>query len=147
MATKRLYQLEDERITSNSIAHQKSDNEYINLKEYLNPTVLYNNTSGSNSNITLSDSAVNYEYIEIFFRSNDNTYNSVKIYEPNGKSISLIAQYNNGSNIVWFKITIVTISGTSITRGNAVDGKLISNSSAFVGSTSNIYITRVVGYK
>ena len=147
MATKQIYKLDNERISSDSIAHQKSGNEYINLKEYLNPTVLYNNTSGSNSNITLSDSASNYEYIEIFFRSNDTPHNSVKIYQPNGKFVSLLTQYNNGSNIVWFKIAIVTISGASITFNNSEEVKLVSGSSPIINKTTNIYITRVIGYK
>lgn len=108
---------------------------------------LYNNTSGTNASLTLSDSSANYEYIEIFFRDNDGNYNSIKIYQPNGKNASLISQYNNGGTTVWFKIAIVAISGTSITFGNCEEVKLVHGSSIQASKATNIYITRVVGYK
>ena len=115
--------------------------------EILAQKVLYENASGSNSNITLSDNASNYEYLEIFFRNNDNIYSSVKVYQPNGKKVNLISQYNNGSDTIWFKIAICLISGNTITKDNAVEMKLISNSSVGIFNGNNIYITRVVGYK
>ena len=115
--------------------------------EILAQKVLYENASGSNSNITLSDSAANYEYLEIFFRDNDNNYNSVKVCSPNGKNVTLISQYNNGSNTIWFKIAICLISGNTMSLGNSVEVKLINNSSAGIWKDNNIYITRVIGYK
>lgn len=115
-------------------------------KEISTQTTLYDNASGTNASLTLSGSAANYEYIEIFFRDNDNNYNSVKVCNPNGKNVTLISQYNNGNNTAWFKIAIVTISGNSITFGNREEVKLINGSSPSISSSSNIYITRVVGY-
>lgn len=107
---------------------------------------LYSNASGSNGDITLSDSAANYIYIEIFFRNNDNKYSSTKIYQPDGKSVSLMSQDNNSSS-VWLKVTSVTISGTAITKGGACEVALKSDSSPTISSSNNNYITRVVGYK
>ena len=115
--------------------------------DILSQNVLYENASGSKSNITLSDSAANYEYLEIFFRDNDYDYNSVKVYSPNGKRVSLISQYNNGSNTIWLKTSLYTISGTTISSSNSVEVKLVNNSSIIVWDGNNIYITRVVGYK
>ena len=115
--------------------------------EILAPKILYENASGSNSKITLSDSAANYEYLEIFFRNNDNIYSSVKVYQPNGKKVNLISQYNNGSNTIWFKIAICLISGNTITKDNAVEMKLAASSSINASSGNSNYITRVVGYK
>lgn len=115
--------------------------------EILAPKILYENTSGSNSNITLSDNASNYEYLEIFFRNNDNIYSSVKVYQPNGKKVNLISQYNNGSNTIWFKIAICLISGNTITKDNAVEMKLAASSSINASSGNSNYITRVIGYK
>lgn len=108
--------------------------------------VLYDNASGTNGDITLSDSAANYEYIEIFFRNNDNKYNSVKVYQPHGKSVSLMSQDNNSSK-VWLKVTSITISGTTITKSEACEVALTSGSSPTISSSNNNYITRVVGYK
>lgn len=115
--------------------------------DILSQNVLYENTSGSNSKITLSDSAANYEYLEIFFRNNDNIYNSVKVYQPNGKKVNLISQYNNGSNTIWFKIAICLISGNTITKDNAVEMKLAASNAINASSGNTNYITRVIGYK
>lgn len=115
-------------------------------KEINTQTTLYDNTSGTNANLTLNASAANYDCIEICFRDNDNNYNSVKVFNPNGKSVSLISHHNNGNNTIWFKVAIITISGNSITFGNSEEVRLIHNSSPSISSASNIYITRVVGY-
>lgn len=115
--------------------------------EILAQKVLYENTSGSNSNITLSDSAANYEYIEIFYKNNDNAFSSVKVYQPNNKKVSLISHDNNAKNIAWVKFTLFVISGNIIRFGNGVEIKLAA-SNAITASSGNLnYITRVVGYK
>ena len=123
-----------------------NNSDWSTWKEITTQRILYDNTSGTNANLTLNDSAANYDSIEIFFRDNDNNYNSVKVCNPNGKNVTLISQYNNGNNTVWFKIAIVTISGNSITFGNREEVKLINGSSPSISFSSNIYITRVVGY-
>lgn len=115
--------------------------------EILAPKVLYENTSGSNSNITLSDNASNYKYIEIFYKNNDNAFSSVKVYQPNDKKVSLISHDNNARNTAWVKFTLVVIHGNTIQFGNGVEIKL-SAGSAITASSGNLnYITRVIGYK
>lgn len=115
--------------------------------DILSQNVLYENASGSNSNITLSDSASNYEYIEIFFKNNDNAFSSVKVYQPNNKKVNLISHDNNARNTAWVKFTLVVISGNIIRFGNGVEMKLAASSSITASSGSLNYITRVVGYK
>ena len=48
------------------------------LKEILNGTVLYENASGTRGNITLNDSIVNYDYIEIFYNLDNGVRGSIK---------------------------------------------------------------------
>ena len=110
-------------------------------------TELYNNTTGSNSAITLSESAANFTYLEIFYRNNDNYYNSTKIYQPNGKIAYLDADYpyTSGEGYSYAKKTSVQISGTSITPINYVE-LTIMPTGANIQNKNNIYITRVVGY-
>lgn len=115
--------------------------------EILAQKVLYENASGSNSNITLSDNASNYEYIEIFYKNNDNAFSSVKVYQPNGKKVSLISHDNNGKNTVWVKFTLVVISGNTITFGNAVEIALVASNAITASASKLNYITRVIGYK
>lgn len=55
----------------------------------LNVTQLYNSSTGTYSSVTLSQSAANFTYLEIFFKDIDSMVNSVKIYSPNGKSARL----------------------------------------------------------
>lgn len=162
MATKSIYKLDNERITSDSIVHQLEDGSYKNLKEYLisstmyemikeyiKPVVLYNDASGTNSTIILNDSATNYEYIEIIFRNNDNSYQSTgKLYNANGHTIYLISIGVNSSGKSWLKATEVTLNGNKITFSNNYSEITLANSSSVsVTHTNTNYITRVLGYK
>lgn len=62
MAIKNLYQLDDKRITSNSIAHQKENGDYENLKSYLNNinSIICVGTASGNISYTISKSWTNY---------------------------------------------------------------------------------------
>ena len=106
------------------------------------PTNLYNNTSGSNGTITLSQTAANFTYLEITYRDQDNHRNSVRVYDPNGKTAWLSGGYING-NSTNLKCATVGINGTSITKSGYVE--------YYVGGGSNnynyIYILRVDGWK
>lgn len=147
----------DDEISSNNPrpnyrGYDSSGNQVVNdklalLSDTKHNKVLYENASGSNSNITLSDSASNYEYIEIFYKNNDNAFSSVKVYQPNDKKVSLISHDNNARNTVWVKFTLVVIYGNTIRFGNGIEIKL-SSGSAITASSGNLnYITRVIGYK
>lgn len=110
------------------------------------PVVLYENSNGSNSNITLNDSVENYECLEIFYKDNVNRFNSGKIYNPNGSEFFMVTgnAYSNGSAYIRFKT--VVINNTSITN-STYSALGISSSTQNVTNGNNIYITRVVGYK
>lgn len=115
--------------------------------EILNENVLYNNESGSNGTIALSETAKNFKYIEIIFRDNDQTYSSVMVYKPNEKFVDLttLARW---SSTFYIKQKRVAISGTSITSGNATEVQLTTAPKITINtSANNIYITRVVGYR
>lgn len=47
--------------------------------------VLYENNSGTAGTVTLSDTAENYYYFEIFYKTNDNLYGSHKVNSPQRK--------------------------------------------------------------
>lgn len=110
----------------------------------LAPVNLYNNSTGTNGTVTLSQSAANFSWIEIFYRDYDNHYNSVKVYAPNGKKAWLSGGYidsghTNGNE----KYATVSISGTSITKTNYAQVPMAGGT----GAASNyIYITRVDGH-
>lgn len=121
-------------------------NDLITNINNLKPVVLYSNTSGFNTNITLSDSSANYTYIEILFNDNDGYCGSVKIKNPDGKIAGLFSTYINSafaSNAYYAKACYVQISGNTISK--------IREQQAYVpdGSISNIPINiyTVLGYK
>lgn len=107
--------------------------------------VLYNSASGTAGTVTLSDSAENYTYLEIFYRSSgDNACGSVKVFSPNGKLVHLgtihyIADYN------YAKFALVNVSGLMITFSQNYQIILKNNGSEYSAENA-IYITRVVGY-
>lgn len=107
--------------------------------------VLYNSANGTAGTVTLSDSAENYTYIEIFYRSSgDNACGSVKVFSPNGKLVHLgtihyIADYD------YAKFALVNVSGSMITFSQNYQIILKSNGSTYSAENA-IFITRVVGY-
>lgn len=107
--------------------------------------VLYNSESGTAGTVTLSDSAENYTYLEIFYRSSgDNACGSVKVFSPNGKLVHLgtihyIADYD------YAKFALVSVSGSMITFSQNYQITLKNNGSVYSAENA-IYITRVVGY-
>lgn len=107
--------------------------------------VLYNNANGTAGTVTLSDSAENYTYLEIFYRSSgDNACGSVKVFSPNGKLVHLgtihyIADYD------YAKFALVSVSGSMITFSQNYQITLKNNGSVYSAENA-IYITRVVGY-
>lgn len=111
----------------------------------LSGKVLYNNASGTAGTVTLSDSAENYTYLEIFYRSSgDNACGSVKVFNPNGKLVHLgtihyIADYD------YAKFALVNVSGSMITFSQNYQITLKNNGSEYSAENA-IYITRVVGY-
>lgn len=111
---------------------------------------LYANATGSNTNLTLSDSAANYVYLEIFYKSNDNVFNSTKVYEPNGKTFLAMGLRPTGSTTaspVYLKAEEFSINGTTITKGNYVEMNFQTNGTFTIATNNVMYITRVVGLK
>ena len=107
--------------------------------------VLYSSASGTAGTVTLSDSAENYTYLEIFYRSSgDNACGSVKVFNPNGKLVHLgaihyIADYD------YAKFALVSVSGSMITFSQNYQITLKNNGSVYSAENA-IYITRVVGF-
>ena len=107
--------------------------------------VLYSSASGTAGTVTLSDSAENYTYLEIFYRSSgDNACGSVKVFSPNGKLVHLgtihyIADYD------YAKFALVSVAGSMITFNQNYQIILKNNGSEYSAENA-IFITRVVGY-
>lgn len=121
--------------------------EYLELK----PTSLYDNSSGSNGTITLSQTAANFSYLEIYF--NDSVYKLnayVKVYSPNDKIVALDVGHtfsSSGTRIVASRK--VKISGTSISNASS-DGDdygVFNSWNNSIDKANKIGIIKVLGYK
>ena len=120
-----------------------------NVENAINGFVLYENETGSNASITLSDSAANYSYIEIFFQA-EGRYNSIKIPNANGK-IAYLHSANVLNGNAYYKMSNWQIDGSNINLKGSNQYRIsASGASDFIdgGTGGNaIYITKVVGYK
>ena len=108
----------------------------------MKPTVLYE--GGTLGTITLSDSVDNYEYIEIFHGKARPEF-STKII-PSESQYATLFNYTALSSGPQVLLKKVGVSGTSITHSS---GYYINFTSSGLssGSTNEIYIYRVLGYK
>lgn len=118
------------------------------LEKLENKVILYNNETGSTSNITLLDSVKNYSAIEIVYGC-DGYYFNKKILDPNNKNIGLMTHYTSESNenlflytsswqIIDNHINFLIASNKYLTENNVVSS---------YGANSYIRIYKVVAYK
>lgn len=156
MAIKKIYKLNNERITSNSIVHKIGTNSYKNLCLLLNEidsklNKLLNNKvilfiGSTNGAITLERSSEEFKYIEIFYADNDETYSSVKVFEPNNKYVDLTTLARWGSTF-YIKQKRILISGEKITNGNTTEAQFTAAPKITINTTANnINITKIIGY-
>ena len=107
----------------------------------LEPVILYENSSGTTGNITLSESASNFSHLLVFWKT---TYNSTRrgvALAPTGNYWTLSSRDIdvNTYQTVYNVETMYYISGTSLN---------VSKSNNYNGNNSNVfYITKVIGYK
>ena len=131
---------------------------YVSTK----PTTLYSST-GTTGTITLSSSAANFTYLEIFYTDNNSRQpQSIKLYSPDGKYVSLSCVEPSTSGTeprAYIRTSGWTISGTTMTPGRSdLDGANrgvyaqiyphASGTNIDVNVTANNYIkiVRILGY-
>ena len=118
------------------------------------PVVLYNNTSGTNGTVTLSQSAANFDHMRIYakFQGNatDNfTFCSTDVYSPNGKRVTVMCAGvdNSGITCLYLHTKDLMVSGTSITVMNWGYSWFQSSSAtsnvAGIEQGNYVYVTRV----
>lgn len=111
---------------------------------------LYNNTSGSTSEITLSESASNYDRLEIFYGwdLNDGTFGltSMKIDLEITSIANLTCHALNNSQL-YIASSQWTISNNKITPTISEYWRLTTTGYPIRTQTANVSIYKVVGYK
>lgn len=110
------------------------------------PDVLFtgNIPSGTFPNkYTLSKSAANYSHMRIYFGTNNRLYNSVDLYQPNGKTAYLMSGNTNHDPKFYIKYCEVTINGTSINVTANSSGTVRINPTPTHDAETKVCITRV----
>lgn len=114
---------------------------------FFTSTILYSNNSGSSSTITLSSSAADYDYIEIYYFKDLNQIVSSKIYNPNGKAATL-GSVTFYANSIFLRAAIVDINETTITwRSNDIGWGTVSTGGNTISKEQVFKICQVIGYK
>lgn len=139
-----------------SFSQQQLD--YLKRALGVDETVLYNNTSGNDGDVTLSESITNFTRIKIYF-STTRAYTSGTYYYG-GKFVEFDVADISVSNKIWisdttgngsnantvvFKVQSYDISnsGTSLTWKTAT--QLYYNGSSFAVSSNKTYVYKVIG--
>lgn len=103
-------------------------------------TILYENTTGTSGDITLTDNAENYDYIEIYYGTTVRG-SSLKVNNFTNKNLVLPIMVVTNINHVIITKTI-SISGNTITAGSTYQ---YNSNSGYSATEMEIY--KVVGYK
>lgn len=121
-------------------------------------TMLFNSSSGTTSNVSLKDSAENYDYLEIYYTDNNGKQmQSVTVYKPNGKQVTLanmepqIVNDSSGNfvaSVIHYRTSLWYINGAAINySGTSTFQSIRSNGSHTYATTQYNKIVRVVGIK
>lgn len=109
--------------------------------------ILYDNSSGTTGTITLSESAANFNYLEIFYLRENNDYASTRINSPNNKLTFLQDTYiTSQGSLMQIAVKRIKISGTSITSVYDYYANLETNKVS-IGAQNVIKIIKVIGYR
>ena len=110
--------------------------------------VLYDNASGTNGTITLSQSAANYNHMRIHTKTNYG-HGSLDVPNPNGKDVLLLsmATENSGVTTMYFIQQSRYISGTTISVNHSGYAWMVSRSAnsnnTGVNAENYMYVVRV----
>lgn len=121
----------------------------VGWKDY-SPTgiVLYENSSGTQSTVVLSESAANFSRIKIYYQHNDGEHSSTDIYDPNGKTTLLSTVKFRDNNYTYLSSAKIAISGTSITWGSDHGYNRLATTPA-INRNDGIFLSilKVVGFR
>ena len=113
----------------------------------IEPVVLYENSQGTNSNITLKDNVSNYKYLEFIGYGNIFKQSVYTRYDVStGNDISVYAISTNTEQI---RVSVISykISGKNLTKDKNVGFLFISTANANTNHQDDLRITKVLGYK
>ena len=121
-----------------------SGNVYKNNDPVVSCKVLYNNSTGTYGNVTLSESAANFDYLEVFVKAGGKS-SSTKVCNPNGSTVEAHVHGGNATKD-WLFYGSWTVSGTVMTC--TVNNTYNHGNGTYAPVSSNeLNIVKVVGYR
>lgn len=121
-----------------------------NVKLLPNEFLLYENSNGTNGNITLSETSANFRYLEVFYQISGWGTKSVKVESGKGIQLEIMSfDTNDWNNIGYIQnIKVLNVSGQTIS--NHIHRRIFfypNYTKPLEDGTNNIYITKVIGYR
>lgn len=108
---------------------------------------IYSNAAGETSSVTLNKDVSEFAVIDIFYINFDGYYNSVRVENPNGKTVQLLTcSPNSSANGTYFRVAMANISGSTITISNQMQSWIQNTSAQAMALSTAIKIVKVVGY-
>jgi len=114
--------------------------------------ILWQGTDNGTSAITLSETAANFKYIEVYYRDDQIFKNSTRIFTNNSaNAINFCLQYmKTGANgdVVYLTSKRENLQGALLTQGYETSTTLKNSTAVVLASRSNIMrIEQIIGYR
>ena len=104
---------------------------------------------GSGTDITLSETAANYNCLEFFYKraSTEDTLESTKIESPNNKQVGMSIVYASSDTLLQLYGARMRISGTSLSWSGSTLTTISGTSISSTTATNALKVYKIVGYK
>lgn len=133
-------------LSGNKWQHRVINKDINNLM----PVSLYSNATGTTGTVTLSQSAADFNFLEIYYSKNGSYYKCTKVSAPNSKKVCLdLSYYDASGKLHQLATKIVSISGTSISviaNNTGLTNLEFDNKNSLYNS-NELTIHKVLGYK
>jgi hypothetical protein len=107
-------------------------------------SVLFDDDDGETGNLTLPQSAADFDTMRIYFKKSSGHYgySSLDVHQPNGKLVSMtVFEPYHTEQVTWFASRTVKINDTAVMTYDYANGSIGSSQTG--GSVNEIAITRI----
>jgi len=111
--------------------------------EVLKAYTLYDNDSGNEGTVTLSDNFDNYEFVDIILWD----FYVTRVYSRHGRPVGIMKIGGYGYGYFEWYSEAIGISDNVLTRIGSTYGKIESSNSFYMNHTTSLPIRSVIGYK
>lgn len=133
------------KINASEVALRDIGGKAIELDNFLNKKILYENVNGTNQNFVLNDSCSNYRFVEIYGFcevANHKQYIYQKAYNINNNSVNILSITQTEPTYILWSSAKLTFNDINVAISlNYTQTKTTDKDS------NRIFVTRIIGYK